>query len=78
MSTEPNVPEHAPEAPSPERVRALRSLAALDLGDLEIQGLVCDPDDPDCVVDGASVVDGVSQGVALPPAPAPEGATRSE
>jgi hypothetical protein len=75
MNTEPTVPQPASEAPSPERVRALQSLAALDLGDdLEMQGLVCDPDDPDCVVDGASA------GGALPlsSAAAHEGATRSE
>lgn len=62
MSIEPSTP-HVPrqsgsEAASPERLRALQSLAALDLGaDLDLQGLVCDPDDPDCAVDGAASAD---------------------
>lgn len=72
MSSEPDTPQPASETPSPERAKALQSLAALDLGDdLELQGLVCDPDDPDCVIEGI-------EAPAVSSMPVDEGATRSE
>lgn len=39
------------ELPAPPTSKPLKGLDTLDLGeDLALQGLVCDVDDPDCVV----------------------------
>lgn len=71
MNQDPTASQPASETPSPERAKALQSLAALNLGDdLDLQGLVCDPDDPDCLVEGNSGAASEIAGLG--------GATRSE
>lgn len=74
--------QHSPtpseaETPSPERVKALQSLAALDLGDdLDLQGFACDPDDPDCAVEGVEGVE--AAGAAAPASPAGSATTPNQ
>jgi hypothetical protein len=69
--------QHSPtpseaETPSPERAKALQSLAALNLGDdLDLQGLACDPDDPDCAVEGVDAAGAAPS--ASPASPASPG-----
>jgi hypothetical protein len=72
MSDQHSLTPSEAETPSPERAKALQSLAALNLGDdLDLQGLACDPDDPDCAVDAVEVVD--ATGAAGPASPASPG-----